>query len=370
MRRKRRYHGAADQETSTTMLTLQWTIARPASRFNVRVRLDPSTITTTTTDENGDGDDDHHQTLPDEQVLQQLQHSLFCAKLFDAMRRELLVVGSATTTTTAWLTPGSSTQPPPNVLVGTQHSGLSPLSVIYIHDGDFQVMLNDEYTLQVQLVESNAAAAESSDAVESPLLSHKNRRPHVETTIANESGSQTPQQLRILGRVLLWQAQETYHRHSIRAEQTWFQKQQQQQQQQQQQPKSAAARTNHPSVVPPVQTKDIVTPPLLTLQTCVSLGAKMLLESRIRTSIRNIQDWLVQSFSETVSERLTVEWLLLPIFDVSAQFVLSFGSRWYLDAHIWCDELTVTRFGDQGDYRKVTFHSDQPFEIYVKTALR
>ena len=182
-----------------------------------------------------------------------------------------------------------------------------------------------------------------------------------------ESGSQTPQQLRILGRVLLWQAQETYHRHSIRAEQTWFQKQQQQQQQQ---PKSAAARTNHPSVVPPVQTKDIVTPPLLTLQTCVSLGAKMLLESRIRTSIRNIQDWLVQSFSEVVSERLTVEWLLLPIFDVSAQFVLSFGSWWYLDAHIWCDKLTVTRFGDQGDYRKVTFHSDQPFEIYVKTALR
>lgn len=123
----------------------------------------------------------------------------------------------------------------------------------------------------------------------------------------------------------------------------------------------------HMKVIPPIKKKEIVTSPL-TLQTCVSLGAKMLFETRIRKCIRKVKDWLARSLP-SAHDKLCVEWLILPLFDMAAQFTLSVGS-WYIDANIVCDEMTVTSFGENGEYRKVKFHSDKQFEVYLKTALR
>jgi hypothetical protein len=71
----------------------------------------------------------------------------------------------------------------------------------------------------------------------------------------------------------------------------------------------------------------------------------------------------------SAQEKLNVEWLILPLFDLASQFTMSFGS-WYIDVNIVCDTLTVTSFGENGEYRKAKFNSDKQFEVYLKTSLR
>jgi hypothetical protein len=106
----------------------------------------------------------------------------------------------------------------------------------------------------------------------------------------------------------------------------------------------------------------------MSLQKCISLGAKLLFEARIRKTLRTVKDWL-RSLGTAGSDSLHIEWLMLSVFDLSSQFTVTFRS-WSVDVAIVCDELTVTRFGSRGDYRKVKFHSDKEFELYLKTSLR
>ena len=51
-----------------------------------------------------------------------------------------------------------------------------------------------------------------------------------------------------------------------------------------------------------------------------------------------------------------------------AQFTVTFQS-WVIDASMASEELTVTSSNGDGDYRKVKFHSDVEFELYLKLAL-
>jgi len=67
---------------------------------------------------------------------------------------------------------------------------------------------------------------------------------------------------------------------------------------------------------------------------------------------------------------MAVEWLALSIFDLQSHFTLCFR-RLVLDVHIIRDGLTVTSIGEEiGEYRKVKFHSDVEFELFLKMELR
>ena len=353
---------------SVTMLTLQFTIEKPSTGYNISVCLEPlTTISPKSVDKENEISDRHRE---DEQLLLQLQHSLFCAKLFESMRRELapdqetigqVQVMSTQPQSVAWLTGNSDENflPPPSLMIGTNQPGLSPLCIIHIHDGDFKVILDCEYTLNAKLVESASLRQSSTEEL---------RQFHGDKTTGGnfiDCGSQTPRQLHSLCQALLLHAQETYHRHSIQTEAKLCK------QQMETEAKQSALKKESPHMqaVPPVKKKDIVSSPL-TLQNCISLGAKILFESRIRKCIRNVRDWHVRSLlTASKDEKLSVEWLVLPLFDLASQFTMGFGS-WYIDANISCDVLIVTSFGENGEYRKVKFHSEKEFEVYLKTALR
>jgi hypothetical protein len=338
--------------TKVTMLTLQFAIENTATGYCERVCIEePASLAAVGADATK-----LEERPDDEKLLMTLQHSLFCAKLFEAMRRELApdtdYIGQVRPTTSAtpshsvvaWLT-GQSQEgnflPAPSMMLGAQDSGLSPICVVHVHEGDFKVLLDCEYTLHVQLVESKGRATAS-------RVKHLPSDGHGAAT----SGSQSPQQLLFLCRALLLHAQETYHRHSIRSSQ---------------EKKQNSPTAGKPNVRAVLKTKEVVESSM-TLQKCISLGAKLLFESRIRKTLRTVKGWL-RSSETAGDDTLHIEWLMLSVFDVSSQFTVTFRS-WSVDAAIVCDELTVTHFGSNGDYRKVKFHSDMEFELYLKTALR
>jgi hypothetical protein len=338
--------------SKVTMLTLQFAIENTATGYCERVCIEePASLATV-----GEDGTPLEERRDDEKLLMALQHSLFCAKLFESMRRELAPdtdsIGQVRSTASsipshsvvAWLT-GQSEKgnflPAPSMMLGAQESGLNPICVVHVHEGDFKVLLDCEYTLHVQLVESKGRAAAS-------------RSKHVPSdgNSAVSSGSQSPQQLLFLCRALLLHAQDTYHRHSIRSSQ---------------EKKQDIPIAGKPNVKAVLKTKDVIES-FMSLQKCISLGAKLLFEARIRKTLRTVKDWL-RSLGTAGSDSLHIEWLMLSVFDLSSQFTVTFRS-WSVDVAIVCDELTVTRFGSRGDYRKVKFHSDKEFELYLKTSLR
>jgi hypothetical protein len=363
-----RVHGKQDagfDSAKVTMLTLQFSIEKPSTGYFESVCLEP--ISTTLFANAVDNAVKHNDLRDDEQLLLFLQHSLFCAKLFESMRRELAPdtegIGQIRTTSTqsksvAWLA-GHSNQnflPPPSMMIGLNKPGLLPLSIVHVHEGDFKVLLDCEYSLNVRLVES--------DFYNSELTEDYTWSRYPKTKQNSDSGSQTPAQIRTLCKALLLHAQQTYHRHSIESESNVLKENKEMNQ------KPSIIQKENPNLkfVSKVTTKESNTSPH-TLQNCISIGAKMLFESRIRKTLRMVKDWLESRTSSIHKETLNVEWLVLTVFDLASQFTVSFRS-WYIDASIVCDELTVTSFGNTGEYRKVKFHSDKQFELYLKTALR
>ena len=334
------------------MLTLQFDIEKPSTGYCESACLEPI-LTSSTIDTKSCSSRD------DEKLLVALQHSLFCAKLFESMRRELAPdtesIGQIRTTAKAqsavWLTGESENfLPPPSMMIGSNTGGLTPLCIVHVHEGDVKVLLDCEYSLRVRLVQSgvventaNAATAANSGST---------------------SGSQSPAQLRNLCQALLLHAQETHHRHSVQTEAKL------RKDVLEEELRNAQFLKENPHIkeVPQAKKKETISSPL-TLQSCVSLGTKMMFEQRIRRTLKTVKDWLNSTAPVSDEEPLLVEWLALSVFDLTAQFTVSFRS-WSIDANIVCDELTVTRFGENGDYRKVKFHTDQEFELYLKTALR
>lgn len=331
--------------TKFAMLTLQFDIEKTSTGYCESACLEPIS-TRSTTENNSAG------TREDEKLLVALQHSLFCAKLFESMRRELASdtesIGQVRTTAKAqsavWLTGELEENflPPPSMMIGPRNAGLSQMCVVHVHEGDVKVLLDCEYSLRVRLVEFIAT-----DIVEEGGSIGNSTA----TGSESASGSQSPTQLRNLCQALLLHTQETHHRHSVQAE-TKLRKEQ----------------LVENKVVPLAGTKESVSSPC-TLQSCVSLGTKMLFEQRIRKTLRTVKDWLVSEMPAPGVETLNVEWLALSVFDLSAQFTVSFKS-WSIDANIVGDELTVTRFGEHGEYRKVKFHTDKEFELFLRIALQ
>jgi len=323
------------------MLTLKFEIEKSSTGFCQSACLKP--IPTVAVSQKGS------TYQEDEKVLVALQHSLFCSKLFESVRRELApdteevgqVRSSFKAQSVVWLSSQAEQNflPPPNLMAGGDgKSGLAPLCVIHCHEGEVKVQLDCEYTLRVTLVE----AGETLKAANGMDIEYS-------TKASGQSGSQSPAQLLALCRALLLHAQESYHKHSLRAADVLHKQEEQQ--------KATPGVVNLKKVVPAPHI----------LQSCVSLGTKMLFERRVRKALIEVNQWLKSTMH--TGERLQVEWLPLSIFDLHSQFTLVFRS-YSFDASIVCDEVTITSFGEDGDYGKVKFHSDAELELFLKGKLR
>ncbi len=215
----------------------------------------------------------------DELLIQSLQHSLFCANVFDSIRQEIIhdqrqeQHKSNTTTSTststaaqqnelrkkkitkntasaqhpdsqqqqqqqhiAWLSSEmeDSFLPPPSLMAGRNQRlknvndvdiinndiPNSPLSVICCHEGEVKVQLDSEYSLTIKLVDVNNMNNMNNSNTKNGTCTDGATGANTNATSAGTSsgagsgsgsGSQSPEQLHILCRLLLLQAQMVYH---------------------------------------------------------------------------------------------------------------------------------------------------------------
>jgi hypothetical protein len=326
------------------MLSLQLDIERDSTGFRQCAQLSPLT----TLEENA---------IEDEKVVVALQHSLFCASLFESIRRELIpqdneengsTMNKATHHTDVWLSSAMEENflPPVSLMAAGAEGGRGSLSVVHCHEGEVKVQLDCEYALTVKLVEAGTAVGSTIDME----LGQEEAATNGNT---KSSGSQTPAQLNALCRALLLHAQDVYHNHSIEIR------------------KFVAQKTKEDKEVKPMglatKKKKDELPQAHILQDCVSLGVKMIFERKVRWALGRVKKWLL-SQSASPDAKITVDWLPLSIFDKQTQFVLSYNT-FVIDVSIECDEMTVTRFGENGEYRKAVFHSEDEFEMFLKIEL-
>ena len=171
----------------------------------------------------------------DEMVIQSLQHSLFCANVFDSIRKEVVKVnnhetnGNSKSSKTGaaggassgiaqqqpvWLSSEMEDNflPPPSLMAGgdiSQKGGgfdIAALSVIHCHEGEIKVQLNSEYALTVKLVDSKNSR--ETETVSTNASNDAN---------SSHSGSQTKEELHVLCRLLLLHSQFVFHDHHKRS---------------------------------------------------------------------------------------------------------------------------------------------------------
>ena len=351
------------------MLNLQLEIQKSSTGFLQSACLEPMTTISkdnneNTNNKNGPEDSSIHNN--DEDLLISLQHSLFCANLFESMRSELDPDSSSATTTgggrngpnsfsarrprtaqnMAWLASESEENfvAPPSYLVGKNAGrGLGALSVVHCHDGEVKVQLDSEYQLCLKLIEANAE-----QSVQSKSQSQKTKQQDV------CSGSQSPAQLHAFCRALLLYAQDVYHRHSLYLHEREKKMRQ-----------DELAKGDAPRGLARIKKEDLPEKARI-LQSCVSLGAKMLFEQRIRKAMSRVSKWLQTKYEE----RFTVEWLALSMFDLHSKFTIC-CRQLVVDGIVSRDTLTMTKVTDDTeDYRKVHFRTEIEFELYLKLELK
>ena len=348
------------------MLNLQLDIQKSSTGFLQSACLEPMpTISDPLNNSVGNGNSKVSNS--DEDLLISLQHSLFCASLFESIRTELdpdstggnnknhaspfSPIRPKTLQSMAWLTSESEENfvAPPSFLIGGDAGrGLSALSVIHCHEGEVKVQLDSEYQLSLKLVEANAedSLPKSAGNLKKDNIDNKN-----ETT--ENSGSQSPAQLHALCRALLLHAQDVYHRHSLYLREREKKKREEEE-----------AMGDGPRGLARIKKEDIPEKARI-LQSCVSLGSKMLFERRIRKILSQLSQWLKSKYGET----MTVEWLSLSIFDLNSKFTIC-CRQLVLDGVISRNNLVITRITETNDYRKVRFQSEKEFEIYLKLELQ
>ena len=271
----------------------------------------------------------------DEKVLVDLQHSLFCAKLFESIRREVIPDTIELGQTQAlpqqqsvWLSCESDQffLTPTSMMSGADGRKYCRLSVVHCHEGEVKVQLDSEYTLCVKLVEAR-------DANSMSLRSHS----------PDETGSQTADQLKVLCRTLLHHAQESYHLQSVQA----VKRRRKEEAEEKISEKLLLRKKTVAEAMPNI------------LQSTVSLGSKILFEHRIRKTLVKVNQQI--KFKRGVG--LQIEWLPLSLFDLTAHFIVTLGDLIF-DANLIGDELTVTHIVDDY-YRKTKFYSDTEFELFL-----
>jgi hypothetical protein len=346
------------------MLNLQLDIQKSSTGFSQSACLEP--VSTSDSILNGSP---HDSTVlgSDEELLVSLQHSLFCANLFESMRSELepedhttsQVSNAATSSfspirpktlqSMAWLASESEENflSPPSFLVGGDAArGLAALSVIHCHEGEVKVQLDSEYQLCLKLVEANAEGGGDDF--------RRNDSATTYSTIANEeTGTQSPAQLHTLCRAILLYAQDVYHRHSLYLRDLEKKKRE-----------DEAAMDDAPRGLARIK-KEETPEKARILQSCASLGSKILFEQRIRKALSKVSYWLECTYDNVLS----IEWLAMSIFDLHSKFTMC-CERFVADGVIAGDMLTLTRITDSGDYRKLHFQSEKELETYLCLELK
>jgi hypothetical protein len=160
----------------------------------------------------------------DEKVIQSLQHSLFCASIFDAIRNEIRTANSSGSSSgsgrpTVWLSSETEEMffPPTLLMVNSPgqpcREGKLGFCVSYCQEGEVAVQLDPEYVLTIKLIEVGTAteAPKMQDKLRNKNNGGMIQRDNIDFNNAHDSGSQTPEQLYTLCRALLLHVQFLYH---------------------------------------------------------------------------------------------------------------------------------------------------------------
>lgn len=253
------------------LLTLSLEIEKSSTGFVQRASLSSSFVKP-----NNAQSADSVQFHPDERVIEALQHSLFCASLFESMRAEIIppssgLVGNLASSQTlqkSWLSSEMEESFLPSIseMVGQDaiRSGETLLlSIIHCHEGEVKVQLNDEYSLTVKLIEAGTASAAAK--TENPSNGDEKQN-----NILADSGSQSPSQLQTLCRTLLLHSQSLYHDHCMKTRASHS---------------LAEARTEN-NATGFTRRKTATSPSPHILQSCVGLGCKLVFERKVRMVLK------------------------------------------------------------------------------------
>lgn len=333
-------------------------------------------------DINGNINDEHL----DEPVIFALQHSLFCASLFESMRDELASaearpnaegrgdftnkssvgtsfakkVGSDSHFSASWLASGTADTFLP---VSTALDGDGVICVIHCHQGEVKVRLNAEYDLIVKLVEVGTTTGGGGSG--NGDTTTPSSFPDGDKSKASEGGSHSSAYLRTLCRALLLHAQSTYHSHRLAMEEL---------DETVKSAKQAREKVHHEpgGIFPGLarRKKDVAeeeAPHIL--RGILQLGSKTLIERSVRGSLARVSRWADKHLA--LQHTPTIDWLALSIFDTRSRFVFSAGPRFVVDVCIDSAGITATSFGDGGaEYRSVRFGSASEFELFLRLKLK
>ncbi len=269
------------------LLTLSLEIEKSSTGFVQRASLSSSFLKPNAQS----ADSVQLQLHPDERVIEALQHSLFCASLFESMRAEIIPPSSGLVSTpassqkqqksVAWLSSEMEESFLPSIseMVGqeTIRSGETLLlSVIHCHEGEVKVQLDDEYSLTVKLIEAGTASA----AAKTDNSTNGEQKQKLNGA---GSGSQSPSQLQTLCRTLLLHSQSLYHDHCMKTRAS-------------QSSSTEAKKTENNPAVGFTRKKTATSSSPHILQSCVGLGCKLIFERKVRivlkVSCKN-SNWIV-----------------------------------------------------------------------------
>jgi hypothetical protein len=247
------------------LLTLLFEIEKPSTGFVQRAALSSAFAS----------EDKQHRLPPDERVIGSLQHSLFCASLFESMRAEIIPPPTQSTTHTqqrnesvAWLSSEmeESFLPPPSMMAGRDNfytGELRLLCVVHCHEGEVKVQLDDEYCLTAKLIEVGTSVGAAKNTTDSLFLTNDDIN-------ESKSGSESPERLQALCKALLLHSQSLYHEHRMKAE--------------------MEKQNDKDETVKPVGlariTKEKKKPSPHILQSCVGLGCKFIFEKKVRAVLK------------------------------------------------------------------------------------
>jgi len=357
-------------------LTLLLSIEKSSSGYIQYAKAQPSSSSMSTSSDN---DNNENNNNDDEKVTIDLQHSLFCASLFDSMKQEVTTINNntttATTTTTsntapaaAWISSEMEDAylPPKNLMTNSNTTTNDGICVIHVHQGEIKVQLNYEYSITFKLIENNASTTTTTN-------DDKNCNNN------NNSGSQTSKELKVLCRTLLLNAQFIYHDYCMNEKTT----------------DNKISTKDNKSNAFKTRTKTNITTPHIVNQ-CVHLGAKILLEKKARIMLQNLQLWYNTTYEYNYTTKkneyypIIIQFLDLTLFDVYSQFVISIDNLFSCDVTMHSsDGITVAMNncligenydsssnavdtiddsggGGDGIYRNVTFGSIHELELFLK----
>jgi len=270
------------------LLTLLFSIEKSCTGF-VEFATLSSSFQSKSNDDNGENTakESQKEQSPDERVIEALQHSLFCASLFESMRSEIIQPTSSTasqqqqqqrqqksSSSIAWLSSEmeESFLPPPTSMAGGDSSSSSQLlCVVHCHEGEVKVQLDDEYSLTVKLIEAGTAAGCAGKAKSSLEEASTTATSTTKQSDTADSGSQSPTRLKTLCRALLLHSQSLYHTHCMKTR-----KDNEKKKEDDKPVTLGFARTK----------KEVQEPSPHILQQCVSLGCKFIIEKKIRLVLK------------------------------------------------------------------------------------